>query len=163
MTLENGQIVTEDLLSVEEEEFVLAVVERGGNIGQAYRDVFTGSHVSATARAQDILRRPAVARRLAELRGTLHEAQLITLESHLVELADIRDIAKAMGQIKIALEAEKSRGTVIGLYQAKGENTQIPKTVSHLEKLAERVMGMMPSRAGAEDAVIVHASAERVQ
>lgn len=68
-----------------------------------------------------------------------------------------------MGQIKIALEAEKSRGTVIGLYQAKGENTQIPKTVSHLEKLAERVMGMMPSRAGAEDAVIVHASAERVQ
>jgi len=149
-TFENG--VT-DLLSIEEEEFVLAVIECGGNLSQAYRSVFAGNISNPGARARAILQRPEVARRLAQLQGSVTESHLVTVESHLVELAVIRDLAKAQGQLKVALNAEECRGKVIGLYQTKQEDTT-PKTVSHLQRLAERVEAMLPGNK-VEDAVVV--------
>ena len=103
-------------LSREQDEFVLAYMETGGNVAAAYRMVFGENVKSPSAKGYALLALPQVQARLAELTEAVNAQTLISIGSHLQELAEIRDMAKMQGQLKIALQAERSRGEVAGLY-----------------------------------------------
>lgn len=105
-------------LSRDEDNFCLAVIEYGGNLAQAYRSVF-GRTTAMTARAQALLARPEIRFRIQDLTESVHQGALISLGSHLVELASIRDLAKTQAQLKVALSAERARGEVAGFYAGK--------------------------------------------
>jgi len=119
-------------LTTDEDNFALAVIEWGGNLRQAYVSVF-GEHPQATGKAKALLARPEVSARVKELNGVILDAHLITMESHLIELANIRDMAKMVGSLKVALNAEEARGKVAGYYVNKIE---VGGTVSITEALA---------------------------
>lgn len=103
-------------LSSEQDEFVLAYIETGGNAGAAYRLVFGENAHSPAAKGHALLALPQVQARLAELTEAVSAQALISIGSHMQELAVIRDMAKVQGQLKVALQAERSRGEVAGLY-----------------------------------------------
>lgn len=118
-------------LSVDEDSFALAVIECSGNVQSAYRMVFGDDIKSPTARGRALLAKPQIAARIQELSETIKEATLISLGTHLQELSTIRDMAKVQGQLKIALQAERTRGEVVGLYNRfeHGDRTTGPVNV----------------------------------
>lgn len=103
-------------LTIDEDSFALAVTECGGNVADAYRMVFGADTKMAFARGQSLLAQPNVAYRVRELQAVMKEQTLISIGTHLQELAVIRDLAKNQGQLKVALSAERTRGEVSGLY-----------------------------------------------
>ena len=103
-------------LTSDQDSFALAVIEYGGNVGAAYREVYGKDVKSPAARGQSLLNLPQVRHRIAELTETVKDASLVSISMHLQELAQIRDIAKMQGQLKVALQAERTRGEVTGLY-----------------------------------------------
>lgn len=103
-------------LSVDEDSFALAYIEHGGNVAQAFRDVFGMEVSSPTARGQALLAKPQVVARINELSTAVKDSALVSAGIHLQELAVIRDLAKHQGQLKVALQAERNRGEVAGLY-----------------------------------------------
>lgn len=144
-------------LSLQDDIFALAVVEYGGNLAAAYRAAFGEEVPMAAAKAREMMSRPEIAARVKELQESVREADLISMESHLIELANIRDLAKMMGAVKVALNAEEARGKVAGFYAGKGEAPPPPPAQPRLEMLAERLMGLMkPSRQGEVVDVPVH-------
>lgn len=128
------------ILSPDEDNFALAVIEYGGNIRAAYISVY-GEHTQATAKGRELMTRPHIAARIAELNGTLRESALISIESHMIELANIRDLAKVSGSLKVALAAERSRGEVAGFYVTRVQENlpQVPG-VDRLNRLADRLI-----------------------
>lgn len=112
----------------DEETFALAVIETSGNIAAAYRLAFGPDLPMPLANGKAMLARPQVALKVREITDKVQDASLISVGAHLHELAEIRDIAKATGQIKTALAAERARGEAVGIYQkhdaiAKGKGT----------------------------------------
>lgn len=103
-------------LSVDEDSFALAMIEYGGNVSAAYRSVFGEDVRSPGARGQALLVLPQVQHRIQELSTAVKESAMVSMGMHLQELAQIRDMAKIQGQLKVALQAERTRGEVTGLY-----------------------------------------------
>jgi len=103
-------------LSVDEDSFALAVVEYGGNVSLAYKSVFGDDVRSPGARGQALMALPQIQYRIQELTTTVKESAMVSMGMHLQELATIRDMAKLQGQLKIALQAERTRGEATGLY-----------------------------------------------
>lgn len=116
-------------LTVDEDTFCLAVIEYGGNLGAAYRAAF-GADGLAVARARELITRPEVAKRIHELTVITEEHALVSLGSHLVKLAELRDMAADSKQFKVAVDAEVKRAEAAGLYGAKagpvGKSTDAP-------------------------------------
>lgn len=104
-------------LSNAEDTFCLGVIEYAGNLPAAWRAAFPEDPSNASAKARMLLSKPEVARRIRELTEAVEEHAYISLGSHLVQLAEIRDLAKTSGQLKTALAAERSRGEVAGFYK----------------------------------------------
>lgn len=129
-----------ELLTDAESTFCLAYVEKAGNPGRAYIQAFGHSTVP-NARGLELLQDPRIRARIIELQGTLQEVALVSMQSHLGELAEIRDLAKHMGAMKVALDAEVKRGTVAGLYQAKGESAPVDATPK-LKEIEQRLIGL---------------------
>lgn len=103
--------------SEDEATFALAVLESNGNIAAAYRMAFGQDVQFPLAHGKDMLCRPQVALKIKDLTDKIQDASLISIGAHLHELADIRDLAKATGQLKTALAAERHRGEAVGIYQ----------------------------------------------
>ncbi len=108
-----------------EDMFCLAVIEYGGNLKEAYKSVFGQDVHQPNAKARALMCRPEIAGRILDLTTAVQDNALISLGSHLVELAEIRDLAKFSGQLKVALNAEESRGKAAGLYVGKGESSPV--------------------------------------
>lgn len=104
-------------LTVEEDTFALAVIEYGGNLYAAIKAAFPEC-AAPLAKARELLSRPEVAIRVKQISQVIDEHALISLGSHLNELAKIRDLAVTSGQLKTALGAEVQRGKVAGFYDA---------------------------------------------
>lgn len=119
-------------LTTDEDNFALAVIEYGGNLRAAYVSVY-GEHSHATGKAKALIARPEVSARIRELNGAVLDSHLISMESHLIELANIRDMAKTIGSLKVALSAEEARGKVAGFYVSKIE---VGGSISITEALA---------------------------
>jgi len=130
-------------LSGPEEQFCLALIKTG-NGSEAYREAFPnsrkwttetiaekGSRLKATDRIQA---------RLNTLRSQLRETTGITLEEHLRELRELREMAKDAGQLSAAISAETNRGKVSGLYVEKVESTLQNPDGSPLFGRIERVV-----------------------
>ena len=84
------------------------------------------------ARGKELLNKPQIALRIKEITDKIQDASLISLGAHLYELADIRDLAKTSGQLKVALSAERTRGEVVGLYdnfESGGKNNAAPTNI----------------------------------
>lgn len=116
------EIVTLPQLTSEEDTFALAIIEYGGNLAAAYRSVFAGEDEkipNAAAKARELLSKPHIAKRIHQLTLAVEEHALISLGSHLVKLAEIRDISIHTGNLKIALGAEVKRGEAAGFYANK--------------------------------------------
>ena len=132
-----------EMLTAEEDMFCLAVVEYGGNLREAWVTTF-GACAAPAARAKALMLRPHIAHRIEDLQGSIKEGHLISVASHLTELANIRDMSKNMGAVNVALQAEIHRGKVAGYYAGKGENTPKVDEATRLERLKSRLLGMMP-------------------
>ncbi len=116
----SGVVTTIELTS-DEDTFALAVLECGGNLGAAYRQVFGQDVTNPSARARLLMTRPEIAKRIHQLQLAVEDSALISLGSHLEKLSEIRDISMAMGQMKTALGAERSRGEAAGFYVDKSK------------------------------------------
>jgi len=110
-------------LDPEDDKFALAVVEYNGNLGAAYEAVF-GRDQYSMAKAREIITRPEIAHRIAYLARVVDEQTLISLGSHLVKLAEIRDSALHTNQHAVALKAERYRGEVAGFYKQRSESLE---------------------------------------
>lgn len=113
-------------LSLDEDNFALAVIEYGGNLRKAYVAVF-GDVYNPMARARELMGRSDIALRIRDITESVHESALISLGSHFVELADIRDLAKDQGNLKVALDSEVQRGKVAGFYIGKSDAAPMRK------------------------------------
>lgn len=127
-------------LTQQEEMFCLAFVEFSGNQALAYKSVF-GDVRFANASAQELLRNQRVRDRIAQLNDAAKDAVIFSKESHMAELATIRDMAKTMGAVKVALAAEELRGKAFGVY-AKEIPTEADKPGDRLSQLAHRLQSM---------------------
>ena len=114
-----SQVTTTQTLTQEEDTFALAVIEYGGNLAAAYRAAFGPDATLPVVRARELIGRPEIAKRIQQLTEVTQEHALISLGSHLVKLAEIRDLAIDNKQLKVALTAEKTRGEAAGFYAGK--------------------------------------------
>ncbi len=103
-------------LTRDEDTFALAIIEFSGNVKAAYVATF-GVDPFALARGHELLAKPAIALKIRSITDSIQDQSLISVGSHLNELAEIRDLAKATGQLKTALAAERNRGEAVGIYQ----------------------------------------------
>lgn len=69
----------------------------------------------------DMLKKPYISARVDELINAMGETTL-TFEEHMLELRKIRDTAIKNNFLKVALEAEITRGKLVGFYNAPGIN-----------------------------------------
>lgn len=119
-------------LTLDEDTFCLAVIEYGGNLRKAFQEVWGGDARQPTARARALIARPEVQVRIQDLGSSVTEQSLISLGGHMVELAEIRDLAKAQGNTKDALASEIARGKVAGFYVGKGDSAAPPRSAGEL-------------------------------
>lgn len=106
-------------LSPNDDTFCLAVIEYGGNLGAAYRAAYGKDAPLPIARARELITRPEIAKRIHQLTVATEEHALISLGSHLVKLAEIRDECMETKYYKVALQAEVKRAEAVGIYQDK--------------------------------------------
>lgn len=104
-------------LTQDEETFALAVIECSGNISAAYRMVYGADEPMPLARGKALLAKPAIALKIRDITDAVQEASLISVGAHLDQLAKIRDLSVVTGQLKVAYQAERSRGEAVGIYQ----------------------------------------------
>lgn len=148
-------------LSVLEDSFALAVIEYSGNVGKAYRAVYGDDSILPAARGSTLLTDPRIVARISAITGSIKEGTLITLESHLGELAEIRDIAKQTGCIKVALTAEVSRGQAAGYYNRYKEAPIVdPINVNINVMSPSDLMGHVNRKLGNESATDVKVKGE---
>lgn len=168
MTAISNELI--ETLSLDEDNFCLAVVEFSGNLVMAYKSVF-GDVPNASAKARELMSRPMIRDRIDVLRGGVEESALISMSCHMVELAMIRDQAKAQGAVKVALEAELSRGKVAGYYIGKDGSSRPAvaapaPAADNLEKLAHRIVSLTRNarsenqNGNIEDAKVVSSSGD---
>lgn len=129
---DEGEMFAYPPLTQAEDTFALAVIECGGNISSAYKMTFGADSPFPLARGKELLNSPQIALRIKEITDRIQDASLISMGAHLYELADIRDLAKTSGQLKVALSAERARGEVVGLYDnfaSGGKNNAGPTNI----------------------------------
>ncbi len=106
-------------LTADEDTFCMCVIEYGGNLGAAYRAAFGKKVATPVQRAQELINRPEVALRIKHLAEATQEHALISLGSHLLQLAVLRDKSVKIGDMRTALASEVKRGEVAGFYKDK--------------------------------------------
>lgn len=143
-------------LTSEEDTFCLAVIECGGNLAAAYRQSF-GEAGNPSTRARLLIQRPEIAKRIQQLTVAVEEHALVSLGSHLVKLAEIRDLAIGTDQLKVALAAETKRGEAAGFYAGKvadkGSSGSSPSVVINIGKTPQDVTEWA-ARHGAKPVVV---------
>jgi phage terminase small subunit len=85
---------------------------------------------AADASASRLLRDVKVQARVAELQQKAQARALVTLEEHIGELKDIRDLAKKNGQASAAVAADVKRGELMGYYVERRESTNTNYNIS---------------------------------
>jgi phage terminase small subunit len=104
-------------LTPKREKFAQAVAS-GMDQSDAYRSAFDAQAMkpnSVHREASLLMSNPMVTQRVSELRAPAVKKVGITLESHLADLEELRNMAKDMGQIQAAITAEVARGKHSGV------------------------------------------------
>lgn len=106
-------------LTPKQEKFCHKYIELG-DASKAYRACYNVGAATKDntvyRKAKEVMDNGKVAARIEELRKPAADAVTLTLEAHLRELAEIRDMAKREKQFSAASSAEMSRGKAAGLY-----------------------------------------------
>lgn len=107
------------MLTAQRETFAAALAA-GDSQADAYRKAYPRSlkwkQEAVWSEASTLAKDPKVCQRVAELRARAAEANAVTLEGHVAELAELREAAKRAGQLSAAIQAEVARGKASGLY-----------------------------------------------
>jgi phage terminase small subunit len=112
-------------LTQKQETFALSYVETG-NASEAYRRAYDADEMkpaSIHVKACQLLANGKVRLRVNELQAAAAQKAQITLESHLRDLADLRDQAREARQFSAAITAEVARGKASGVHVEKTEST----------------------------------------
>lgn len=105
-------------LTPKQENFCQEYIQ-GGNAAEAYRRAYDAENMKPETvfnSAYKLMEHAGVKARIQELRSEAAKAAMVTLESHLADLARLRDLAEGDGQFSAAITAEISRGKAVGLY-----------------------------------------------
>lgn len=103
------------------------------NATKAYQEVYGVKDDNvAAANGSRLLRNAKVRRIIAESTQRATEKAELTLESHLNELAFLRDAAIEDDQISAAVSAEVARGKAAGLYTEKIDHSSGGKPVKYV-------------------------------
>lgn len=105
-------------LTPKQEKFCLEFIQCG-NAAEAYRRAYSAEKMKPETvwnSAYKLMENGEVKARVQELRETAAQKAIVTLESHLADLARLRDLAEEDGQFSAAITAEISRGKAVGLY-----------------------------------------------
>lgn len=105
-------------LTPKQEKFCLEFIQCG-NAAEAYRRAYSAEKMKPETvwnSAYKLMENGEVKARVQELRETAAQKAMVTLESHLADLARLRDLAEEDGQFSAAITAEISRGKAVGLY-----------------------------------------------
>jgi len=116
------------MLTKKQEDFCLAYMETG-NATEAYRRAYSTSGMkppTINVRAKELLDNSKIAVRLEELRAPAIQRAQLTLEEHLRELAELRELAKQKGDYGAATTAETNRGKASGLYVTRLKHEDLP-------------------------------------
>lgn len=112
-------------LTPKREKFAQAVAS-GKTQADAYREAFAVDKATAKSvqeLASRLMADVKVRSRVEEIRGPIVEKVGITLESHIRDLLDLRNLAAKKEQMSAAISAEIARGKVCGLYVDRVEHT----------------------------------------
>ena len=107
-----------DKLTPKQEAFVLAYLKTG-NASEAYRQAYDAEAMADNVihvKACELLKNGKVAVRLAGLHSKAEVKALLSLEDHMDELRQLRDLAKTEKQISAAISAEVKRGELRKFY-----------------------------------------------
>lgn len=121
MPVPENAVQTLPPLSAEEDNFCLGIIEYGGNVGAAYRAAFGKKVSNPAAKGRELINRPEIALRIKKLAEATEEHALISLGSHFMQLARIRDLSIKQGDMKTGLQAEVKRGELAGYYKKQEE------------------------------------------
>lgn len=105
-------------LTPKQENFCLEFIQCG-NAAEAYRRAYSAEKMKPeTVRnnAYKLLCDNDISTMVESLRNQAAQKAMVTLESHLADLARLRDLAEEDGQFSAAITAEISRGKAVGLY-----------------------------------------------
>jgi phage terminase small subunit len=105
-------------LTPKQERFLREYLETG-NASEAYRRAYDASQMRAKTvneQASRLLAHRKVAARLDAWRQDMVAETTLTFTAHMIELAKLRDTAKASGRLRAAVRAEELRGRLCGLY-----------------------------------------------
>ncbi len=112
-------------LTPKQEKFAQCVAS-GMTQADAYRESFNvrenTKNESIQVNASKLMSDAKVAQRVQELRAPIIQKAQITLESHLEELATLRELAKDGNQLSAAISAEIARGKAAGVHIEKTEH-----------------------------------------
>ncbi len=113
------------MLTEKQERFCTFYVECG-NATEAYRRAYEPRGASAKTineKASRMFAMGKIQARLEELRAPVRERAQLTLESHLAELASLRDAARTKENYPAAITAEIARGKAAGFYIERNQTT----------------------------------------
>lgn len=105
-------------LTQKQENFCLAYIETG-NASEAYRRAYNAKGMkpeTVNNKAYALLKKGEIGARLEELRSPVIKNAQVTLEQHLKDLEELRELAKEDGKYGPAIQAEIARGKASGLY-----------------------------------------------
>jgi phage terminase small subunit len=95
-----------------------------GNATEAYRRSYDCQRMSPKSIATEALRllkHPGITRAIKHYRRDKVIETMLTLEQHMAELRQLRETAKAIGNISAAIRAEELRGKLCGFYVESAE------------------------------------------
>jgi phage terminase small subunit len=127
-------------LTQKQEAFCCAYIETG-NASEAYRRAYDAAQMlpaTVNRKAVDLMDDAKIAARLKELRQPAVEKAQITLESHLAELASLRDAARKVRDYSAAIRAEIARGKAASLYAERLEVTHQMTLADLIEAAGQR-------------------------
>lgn len=110
-------------LTQKQEAFCLAFIETGVAV-EAYKIAFGEKDITPARmrnQAHLCMKNEAVQKRIAELRSAAAKKTQLSLEQHLDDLKELRDLAASDGKYGPAIQAEIARGKAAGLYVEKSD------------------------------------------
>ena len=116
--------MAKDNLTLKQEAFVLAYLETG-NASEAYRRAYDAEDMDAQAiavEAHKLRKHPKIANRLNGLQEKAETKAILSLEDHMTELLNLRELAKQNGQVSAAIKAEELRGKLRRFYVEQHEH-----------------------------------------
>lgn len=110
--------------SSQREQFCRLIAFRGYHPTEAYREAYEseGSDDTVRVEASKLRNDPEISQRILQLQKPVIDRGVITLETHLSKLAELRDDAHQNGEFSPAIQAESLRGKVAGFHVEKNLN-----------------------------------------